>query len=488
MSKKVLLVITVLIAMLVSFSLVAAQSQLPGSGWWSGQQIQNVGSSNASVVFQAYDSTGASFACGNKSVGPGASANFLTIDCSALPAGFVGSAVVSADQPIAAVVNVVNMSTNFDGTGGRAAGLYRGTDGSNVATEIAFPLMKNNFFGRSTALYVQNASDQTNDITVTIRVGTNTYTKSFTGVKPYAMVVVGPADTSPAMPNNSYGSAKATGTRPLAGTALEYQTNVPVGNNLHAYTAFTPQDFAAKAYCPLARSNAYTLNTGINVQNVGASAQMIKVTYSYTMLGQGAVQTKSFEKGPVAPNAGVSFFTWEELPAGAIGSAVVEGMGGGNIAVIVNDETFTLNPARVTAYSCFPDNAATKTTKVVLPQYKEFFLGDTAGVQIQNIGTAAATNIRVTYYPNGGGTPVTFKNTNPVGPNASFNLYRVSNPLPGVSVVSGTPSTLLNGFGSIVIEADQPVVAIANEEPGFIPGANKPASNQDAKQYEGFNQ
>lgn len=176
--------------------------------WWSGQQIQNVGTSTASVSFQAYNSSGTSFSCGNKSVGPGASANFLTIDCAALPAGFVGSAVVSADQPIAAVVNVVNMSTNFDGTGGRAAGLYRGTDGSNVATEIAFPLMKNNFFGRSTALYVQNASDQTNDITVTIRVGASTYTKSFTGVKPYAMVVVGPADTSPAMPNSSYGSAK----------------------------------------------------------------------------------------------------------------------------------------------------------------------------------------------------------------------------------------------------------------------------------------
>lgn len=488
MFKKILLVMVVLVAVLVSVSLVAAQSQLPGSGWWSGQQIQNVGTSTASVSFQAYNSSGTSFSCGNKSVGPGASANFLTIDCAALPAGFVGSAVVSADQPIAAVVNVVNMSTNFDGTGGRAAGLYRGTDGSNVATEIAFPLMKNNFFGRSTALYVQNASDQTNDITVTIRVGASTYTKSFTGVKPYAMVVVGPADTSPAMPNSSYGSAKAVGTRPLAGTALEYQTNVAVGNNLHAYTAFTPQDFAAKAYCPLARSNAYNLNTGINVQNVGASAQKIKVTYSYTNLGQGSVQTKTVEKGPVNPNAGVSFFTWEDLPKGSLGSAVVEGMGGGNIAVIVNDETFTLNPNRVTAYSCFPDNAATKTNKVVLPQYKEFFLGDTAGVQIQNIGNAAATNIRVTYYPNGGGAPVTFKNSNPVQANASFNLYRVSNPLPGITVVSGTPSTLLNGFGSIVIEADQPVVAIANEEPGFTPGANKPASKQDAKQYEGFNQ
>jgi hypothetical protein len=31
-------------------------------------------------------------------------------------------------------------------------------------------------------------------------------------------------------------------------------------------------------------------------------------------------------------------------------------------------------------------------------------------------------------------------------------------------------------------------VAIVNEEPGFTPGAAKAASNQDAKQYEGFNQ
>ncbi len=487
MSKKVLLIITVLIAVLVSVSLVAAQSQLPGSGWWSGQQIQNVGTSNASIVFQAYDSTGASFACGNKSVAPGASANFLTIDCSALPAGFVGSAVVSADQPIAAVVNVLNMSTNWDGTG-LAAGMYRGTDGSDAATEIAFPLMKNNFFRRSTALYIQNASDQANDITVTVRIGAATYTKTFAGVKPYAMVVVGPADTTPPMPDAKYGSVKVTGTKPLAGTALEYETNVPVARNLHAYTAFTPNGFAPKAYCPLIRSNAYNLNTGLQAQNVGAAAQMIKITYSYTMLGQGAVQTKTVEKGPIAVNDAATFATWEDLPKGAVGSAVVEGMGGGNIAVIVNDESFTLNPNRVTAHSCFPDTPSAKTTKVVLPLYKEFYLGDTSGVQIQNVGTAAATNIRVTYYPNGGGAPVTFKNSNSIAPSASFNLYRVSNPLPGVSVVSGTPSTLLNSFGSIVVESDQPVVAIVNEEPGFTPGAAKPASNQDAKLYEGFNQ
>ncbi len=489
MSKKVLLIIAVLIAVLVSASLVAAQSQLPGSGWWSGLQIQNVGSNNASISFQAYNSSGTSFPCGNKNVGPGASANFLTIDCTALPAGFVGSAVASADQPIAAIVMVLNLSTNWDGTG-LAAGTYRGTDGTDAATKIVFPLMKNNHYRRSTALYIQNASDTDNNINVTVMIGTTSYTKSFTNVKPYTMVVVGPNDLSPQMPsgNGNYGSVTVTGTQALAGTALEYETNVPVANNLHAYTAFTPDDLAPKVYCPLIRSNAYKLNTGVNVQNLHSSAQKIRVTYSYTILGKGPVEKQVFEKGPIASNAGVAFFTWDDLPDGAVGSAVVEGVDGGNIAVIVNDESFNQNPDKVTAYSCFPDTASSKTKKVVLPQYKEFYLGDTTGVQIQNIGTAAASNIRVTYYPNGGGQPVTFKNTNPIPKDASFNLYRVSTPLPSVTLVSGNPSTLLNGFGSVVVEADQPIVAIANEDPGFTPGANKPASNQDAKQYEGFNQ
>lgn len=482
MSKKTIIILTVVLALLVGVSLVSAQSKLPGSGWWSGQQIQNVGNAQATINFTTYDANGNGVPCGNaKTAAAGASANFLTTDCNNITTPFVGSAVVSADQPIAAIVNVVNMPI------GRAAGMYRGTDGSDVATEIAFPLMKNNFFSRSTALYVQNASNANNDITVTVRIGANTYTKSFTGVKPYAMVVVSPADTTPAMPNNSYGSAKVTGTQPLAGTALEFQAGVAVGNNLHAYTAFVPQDFAAKAYCPLIRSNAYNLNTGVQVQNVGAAAQQVRVSYSYTILGAGPLQTKQVTKGPVAPNDAATFATWEDLPTGAVGSAVVEGLGGGNIAVIVNDETFNLNPNRVTAYSCFPDTASTKTNKVAIPLYKEFYLGDTSGIQIQNIGGAPAS-ITVTYFPNGGGAPVKFSNANPVAPNASFNLYRVSTPLGGINVVSGNPASLLNGFGGVVVEANQPIVAIVNEEPGVTGGAAKPASNQDAKLYEGFNQ
>jgi hypothetical protein len=109
MHKKIL--VLVLALLLVSVGAVSAQSgNLPGSGWWSGQQIQNVGSASTSVLFTAYDGDGNDFPCGPaKSAGVGQSVNFLTNTECTVPAGFVGSAVVSADQPIAAIVNVVNM-------------------------------------------------------------------------------------------------------------------------------------------------------------------------------------------------------------------------------------------------------------------------------------------------------------------------------------------------------------------------------------------
>lgn len=478
MLKKTLVLVIALL-LLAGIGVVGAQSgNLPGSGWWSGQQIQNVGTATTDVVFTAYNSAGTPAACGQKQAAPGASVNFLTNTECQVPAGFVGSAVVSAGQPIAAIVNVVNMPT------GRAAGMYRGTDGADVATTIAFPLMKNNYFGRSTTLYIQNASNAPNNINATVRIGGTTYTKAWTNVPANAMVLLGPADTTPALPNNSFGSATVTGTGPLAGTALEYQAAVALGGNLHAYTAFGPQDFAPKAYCPLIRNNYFNLNTGIQAQNVGASAQNIRVTYSYRVNNTGNVLTKVVTKGPIAAGSAANFLTWTDgIPAGSVGSATVEGVGGGNIAVIVNDETFNLNPNRVTSYTCFPDSA--KTNKVALPLYKEFYLGDTSGVQVQNVGNAPAT-VSLTYFPVGGSSvKFTQKAAVPAGGSATF--YLVSKPNLNNLTVVGNAAALLKTYGGVVVEANQPIVAIVNEEPGFTAGAN-PASNQDAKLYEGFNQ
>ena len=478
MSKKTLTIFALIIVLLVSVSLVAAQGQLPGSGWKSGQQIQNVGSANASIVFQAFGQDGTPYNCGGDNVAPGASTNVLTdADCP-VPAGFVGSAVVSADQPIAAIVNVNNRGT------GTAAGQYRGTDGADVATSIAFPLVKSNFGGRTTTFYVQNASTSPNNINATFRVGAQTYPKTFNAVPGNAMVVISPADAG--VPAGSVGSLTVTGSQSLAGTTLEHEAAAAVAQNLQASKAFTPNDYDDVAYCPLVR-NAHTANsqtTGIQAQNVGAGPQTVRVDYSYR-IGNGAVQTKTVNSPSLAVGESFTFFGGDAslgLPAGALGSATVTGVGGGNIAVVVNDRGFnTANPNRVTTYACFA--AGGSSPDVVLPLYKEYFGGNTSGIQIQNVGAGPAT-VQVTYQPTGG-SPVTFSHSTPIAVGSSATFFGVSalTSPQGITVVSGNQASLNSTFGGVVITSNQPIVAIVNES------SNAPnASGQDTKNYEGFNQ
>lgn len=480
MSKKVLTVFALMLVLLVAVGLVSAQGQLPGSGWKSGQQIQNVGTANATIVFQAYNQAGVGSSCGSKSAAPGGSVNFLTdVDCD-VPAGFVGSAVVSADQPIAAIVNVNNRGT------GAAAGQYRGTDGADVATTIAFPLVKNNFGGRTTTFYVQNASTNTNNIEATFRAGGSSYNKTFPNVPANAMVVISAADAG--VPSGAVGSLSVTGTQPLAGTSLEHEASAPVAQNLQASKAFTPSDYDTVAYCPLVRNN-HTANdqtTGIQAQNVAAAAQTIRVDYAYSV-GGGSLQTKTVTSPSLQPGESFTFFAKDAtygMPDGALGSATVTGTSG-NIAVIVNDRGFkSTNPNRVTAYACFPASSA--TNNVVLPLYKEYFGGNTTGIQIQNVGTSGAT-VTVTYAPSSG-SPVNFSHTTPIPPGASATFFGVSNLTSpaGITNPGGGASGLFNTFGGVSITSNQPIVAIGNES--MSAAAGQAPSGQDTKNYEGFNQ
>jgi hypothetical protein len=480
MTRKSVIVV-VLLLVLASVSLVAAQSNLPGSGWKSGQNIQNIGSGAAQIVFTAYNQTGQEFDCGNKTAQEGEAVNFLTdVDCQGVPAGFVGSAVVSADQPIAAIVNVNNRGT------GAAAGQYRGTDGSDVATNISFPLVKNNYFGRTTTFYVQNASSSPNNIAATFNTAAGSFNRTFNNVPANAMVVISPADAGVPTGQTSLGALIVTGSQPMAGSALEHEAAAAVAQNLQATKAFTPDDYDDVAYCPLIR-NDHTANgqtTGLQVLNAGGAAQTITVEYSYTQ--NGTLQSKTLTKGPVAPNASVNFFGAEDLPAGVFGSATVTGDGGGNIAITVNDRGFkSVNPNRVTAYSCFAANSATNTS--LLPQYKELFGGNTTGLQIQNVAESGSANCTITYrgQTNAGvKSEVTFENNDPIPAGSFLNLFNVSQAQANVTRTSGDAiGTLFNTFGGVVVTCDQPVVTQANES-SFGAGA----SGQDTKNYEGFNQ
>lgn len=117
-------------------------SGVPGTGWWSAETVQNVGSSQVSVQVVAYDASSSSTYSASKLIDPGKNYTFLPSGADftpSLPSGFQGSAVVSADGPIKAITNVQNvLSGSLGVTGGKASGIYQGIDGSAVATTVYF--------------------------------------------------------------------------------------------------------------------------------------------------------------------------------------------------------------------------------------------------------------------------------------------------------------------------------------------------------------
>lgn len=464
--KKVIPFVLIIV-LLVSVGLVLAQGGLPGSGWKSGQQIQNVGGSNAKVVLTAYEDNGTAHDCGEKTIQPGASETFLTdTDCD-VDAGFIGAAVASADQAIAAIVNVNNRGT------GAAAGQYQGTDGANVANTISFPLVKNNHSKRTTTFYVQNASTSPNNMTATFNVNGVKYTKVFNGVPANAMRIFTPSDAGVPAGQGQVGSLEVVGTQPLAGSSLEHETSAAVGQNLQASKAFTAADGANTVYCPLYR-NAHTKKsqtTGAQVQNVSGS----QVTVNFTV-NAGGTSYGPYTKN-IAPGASETFYAPDlvpAIPAGTVGSAVIASTG--KIVAVVNDAGTEGALRRTTTYACFGGGSQT----VNVPLAKEFAGGNTTGVQVQNVGNNP-TKVTLTYKATNGAS-LTIRSTNNVAVGSSITAFGVSSASPEWQVLSSSGS-MVGTVNGVVATADEDIVVIANES-----SAAPNPSGQDTKNYEGFGQ
>ncbi len=459
--KKRIMFLVLVVVMVLGVGFVSAQSNLPGSGWQSGHQIQNVGDADATVQFTAYDLAGADYDCGSEVAVPDGSVNVKIDTCVA--DGFAGSAVVSSDQPMAAIINVNNKGT------GNAAGQYTGTDGADVATTISFPLMKNDFHGRTTTFYIQNSSDSLNDLTATFTVKgeSGTYEKIYSDVPANSMVIIIPEDASVA--DGVVGGLSVTGTSALAGTVLEHETTAAIAENLQASRAFSPNDYDTQLYCPLVRYNHTSKDqtTGVQVQNTDVTTQTITITY-----GNGITNTAD-----VAAGASHTFPTKNDLAEGVKQSATLTSAG--PIVAVVNDKGLsTSDPQRVTTYACFAGAGA--TTSVSLPLVKERLGVNQTGVQVQNVGGSSIT-ITVTYN-NSGGT-VVVQNATPLVAGESFTFNNIYNYNPAlITVVSGDPATLEGTNNGVAITATGPIVAIANES--TVSGT----TIQDTKNYEGFNQ
>jgi hypothetical protein len=479
-----------LIMVLAVVSVVyAEEDSIPGSGWWSGEMIQNVGTDTASVIVTAYGSGGSTYTASD-SLAVDAARNFTPSDFTGMPDGFEGAAVVSSDQPIKAIVNVTNReAAGFGVAGGEAAAQYQGIDGSAVAATLYFPMAKNDRFGKTTSFYIQNAGSAAATATAVFKMDDGgVYTYTTPSIDTSQMVIVTPDDAgvpTSGTNRNNIGSLTVSSSQSLAGVVMEYKTAESPATLLQATRGFTSNDFDTKLYAPTVKQDRYGRFTGIQVQNVEVSAS---INVTITLVGsRGACVGAQYVRTTSNLGPGESH-TFNQI-AGQDGemvdncaaSATIEGTG--NIVAVVS-ESFTSAEVGAgtkqasTTYSAFPDKSA--TTQISVPMYKENRFSKYTGLVIQNVGTVDATNVVITFIgaagASAGNTYTTLPQTISAG--GSIELSRVSDK---TGFWDGTSGVSDATYG-IKVNADQNVVAIANE--AVFPGATLA---QDKNNYEGFN-
>jgi hypothetical protein len=231
--KKIGIYLTLLFALTLAISAAFAQGGLPGSGWWSGEQVQNVGDDDATITVTAYDKDTTDTFSASETVASGGAFTFLPNSFADMPSGFQGSAVVSSNQPIKAIVNVTNrLSGDLGIDGGKAAAQYQGVDGSMVADTLYFPLVKGNHYSKTTTFYVQNAgsADATNVVATFNMANGDSFTYNVPAIAPNKMVAFSVFDAADydgtCTPEGTCrkGGLIVTSDQPLAGTVMEHYT------------------------------------------------------------------------------------------------------------------------------------------------------------------------------------------------------------------------------------------------------------------------
>ncbi len=472
-----------IIALIVSAVGVSASGGPPGGGFYSGHTIQNVSTSQATASVTLYDMTNpATTYTRDWTIPAGGAVTFFAEDVPGVPAGFIGSAVVSSDQPIKAVVNVTNRLSGSRGVaGGTAAAQYRGIDDASTGTLLVFPLAKAAFGPKTTAFYIQNAGTASATFTAKFLMGTGLtdpspveYTYNSPSLAPGQMAVIIPADAG--VPNSRIGSLTVTSTQNLAGMVLEYETTTAPALILQGTTGFTANDFDTRILFPVVKKQLSGRSTGLQVQNV--SDAPVNVTMVYRGAG-GSCPAPFTATEPVRtlqPKQSTTYLDSSLLPAGCLASA--EATATGNIAGVVNEAFLPCSAGctqRATTYAAFPAKAA--TTKLVAPVFKEDFGGKRSGMSIQNVSDNPAT---ATVVFKVGTTTYTYNNLN-IPAKQSALLLDMTNtsvyPLANWAGGTGLPD---GSLAAVTVTANQPIIGIINEAPlaGVV---------QDNINYEAFN-
>jgi len=404
----------------------------------SGIQIQNLGTAPANAVIDYYNTDGSKAA--SQSV-PGIPVNgsFTAFGSTmSVNAGFSGSAVVSADQPVSAIVNLLS------------AGPVTGEayDGVNApATSMNVPLFQQGNHGYNTSIHIQNSVGVANTVTITFN-GPGAPGAFSVNLAPNASISID-ASNDHITVGTFIGSAVVSGTSPIA--VEVNQTNDAI---LFSYTGSAIG--SPTIYAPLLMTNNHGFSTGLQVQNIDTT----KTTTLSLFLNGGATPAETVTVGPGQSH------TWYPIPGTSLTGTTFIGSG----KVVSSDPSVQLLGAvnelstggQGMTYNTF--SSGTQSVQMPLVMFNNH--GYYTGEQIQNVGPTAST---VDLIVNGSTV-----DTQTIQPGASFTWFSFTNgAIYGNQKVT---SAIAKGRSS----TDQ-LVGIVNEI------TNPQIAGDSSFSYEGFN-
>jgi hypothetical protein len=359
-----------------------------------------------------------------------------------------GSAVVSSDQPLGAVVQI--QARGQDPT---SNGAYSGF--SSGSGSFYVPLVTRNLFTASgtgnSQIVVQNTGSSAVDLEIEMvnANATSRYIEPVSGLQPGASFYYDLAlESASNVPDNWYGSAVV---RTTTAGSVAVVSNFFTGDAMQTFNAFEDTAPTTDWYVPLFTSRlSNSLSTVIAVQNLSGGAIAVgdvdmTCTPDASLGGSGFVASNTSEIGDTA----AYYFnpvTDMTMPAGFYGSCVVES----TADIVAFVQMRFIDTGEAAAYSAIP-GGGTDTTVLVPLVAKRLSNGFATNVTIQNTSGNTAT-VDLSYIPSSeyGGSPATIEiNDVEIGPYLSY--------LQNHRITDGVPELPEEWFGSLVVTSDEPI-------------------------------
>ena len=413
------------------------ETQAPGT-WVSSINIQNTSDSEAAVVLTFYNSDGSialEYVVDPPLAAHGSRSLYIPDAIDNLADGQY-SVIVSSNQQLEIVANSSSTTPS-------TAGAYSGLQSYEIAKNVFFPGLYNNYFGFHSEILLQNTEDTNATVTITFynqKTGSQVKEVSGINIPAKSTRVFAMADISelPLGDEDGLLSARVTSDKKLAAIANIWTS--AYHGELSDYNAYVSGSTSV-VYAPALYNAYYGFVSSLTVQNVDTVDAEIEVTYS-----NGETETKT-----LSPNQAFEYYQPHNaaLPSGntdGVFSAQIKSLNNAEIVVLVNIEN--KNKGLLASYNG-PSTATTSiNVPVVLKSFYQWFSAQT----VQNVGTNP-TDITITYAT---GETATFENIPANGTVNIIELDYYNSVLPDGSSVS-----------AVIESSGEPIVAVVQENSNY---------------------